>query len=71
MPTAKFHVADLDSADGEHRLVQRLKSVTGVYGVVASCVDRCVEVDFEDDEVLLADIVSSAREAGFTAKLAG
>jgi copper chaperone CopZ len=71
MPTAKFHVAELDSAAGEQRLVEQLNGIRGVYGAVANFADRCVEVDFEDDEVLLADIVASAREVGFTATLAG
>lgn len=71
MPTAKLLVANLDSADSEKELESCLRHVSGVYGVVASRRDRCIEVDFEDDEVKLDQIVAAAGAAGFNARLAG
>jgi len=71
MPTAKLLVHDLDSADAERRLARALEGVPGVFGVVASCREHCVEVDFEDDEVTVEQLVSAANAAGFRATLAG
>lgn len=71
MPTAKFHVPDLLTPDCEARLAARLLELPGVHGAVASRVDHCLEVDFEDDEAAISDLVSAGREAGFTLGLVG
>jgi copper chaperone CopZ len=69
MPTARLHVPDLQSSDCERRLVASLTRLAGVHGAVASRVDHCVEVDFEDDEVSAREMIDAARTAGFTASL--
>lgn len=71
MPTAKLKVTGLRSAEDERLLRDSVRSVPGVYGVVASCSDHCMEVDFEDDEVNVSDILAAASAAGFEATLAG
>lgn len=71
MPTAKLSIRGLYSRDDEKHLETTVRSLTGVYGAVASCRDHCMEVDFEDDEVKIDDIVTAAGAAGFEARLAG
>jgi hypothetical protein len=68
MPTARLRIDGLVSAADERHLETRVRGLAGVYGVVASCRDRCMEVDFEDDEVKVGDIVDEAGAAGFEAR---
>lgn len=71
MPTAKLKIRGLRSTDDEKRLETTVRQLTGVFGAVASCRDHCMEVDFEDDEVMVDDIITAASAAGFEATLAG
>lgn len=71
MPTAKLKITGLESVDDEKNLEASVRGLTGVYGAVASCRDHCMEVDFEDDEVMLDEIVNAASDAGFQATIAG
>jgi hypothetical protein len=71
MPTAKLFVRDLNDAADSRRLQLALRSLPGVFGVVASCSARCVEVDFEDDQVGIDQLVEKARAEGFHATIAG
>lgn len=71
MPTAKLKILGLHSTDDEAQLETSVRGLSGVYGAVASCRDHCLEVDFEDDEVMLDDIVTAASAAGFEATLVG
>ena len=67
MPTARLRIDGLVSAADERHLETSVRGLTGVYGAVASCRDRCIEIDFEDDEVKLDEIVDAAGAAGFRA----
>ena len=71
MPTAKLKIRGLHTRDDEEHLETTVRGLAGVYGAVASCRDHCMEVDFEDDEVMVEDIVTAASAAGFEATLAG
>ncbi|MGH7449643.1 MAG: hypothetical protein ACREK1_03720 [Longimicrobiales bacterium] len=71
MPTAKLLVKNLRTAEDATRLQQTVRRVAGVYGVVASCRERCMEVDFEDDVAAIGEIIDAASAAGFDATLAG
>jgi copper chaperone CopZ len=71
MPTAKFSVPDLQSRACEQRLETHLRTLRGVYAAVANHTDRCLEVDFEDDEIGVPEVVAAARDAGYTARLVG
>jgi copper chaperone CopZ len=71
MPTARFIVSGLaDDADAR-RLEAVLLSLEGVHGVVASLAEHCMEIDFEDDCVTVAEMIEAADNAGFGARLAG
>jgi hypothetical protein len=59
------------TADDEKHLEDAVRGIAGVYGAVASRTDHCMEVDFEDDEVTVADILGATSAAGFQATLAG
>jgi len=67
VPTAKLKIEGLASAHDEKHLETSVRALTGVYGAVASCRDHCMEVDFEDDEVMLEEIVNAASAAGYAA----
>ena len=71
MPTARLRIPALKTAADEALLRQTVRAVTGVYGVVASCSDRCADVDFDDDEATIREILDAADAAGFAATLAG
>jgi copper chaperone CopZ len=70
MPTLKLYVRNLTMADEERRIAQTVRSLAGVYAVVANCEGHCLEVDFEDDDVSVAEIVDAIAAAGFEAHLA-
>lgn len=69
MPTARLNVSGMKSDEDERQLEATVRSITGVYGAVASRLNHCMEVDFEDDEVNVRDIVAAAGSAGFRATL--
>jgi copper chaperone CopZ len=71
MPTARFTVSGLADDGDARRLEAVLLSLEGVHGVVASPAERCMEIDFEDDRVTVAEMVAAAEHAGFGARLAG
>lgn len=71
MPTAIFHLPELRSHDAEAPLEQALRDTAGVYGAVANHQDRCLEVDFEDDEIGLDGLIAAAAAAGYEARLVG
>jgi hypothetical protein len=71
MPTARFMVTGLADDDAAHRLENGLLSLDGVHGAVASVSEACVEVDFEDDRVSVAEMLAAADRAGVSARLAG
>jgi copper chaperone CopZ len=68
VPTARLYVEDLKGTEDAARLERALRELGGVHGAVASCTDRCVEVDFEDDEVGMADFVEAAAGLGLCAR---
>ena len=69
MPTLKLYVRNLTERADERRLEQMLRALRGVYGVVASCDGRCLELDFEDDDVSIHHIIATVAAAGFDAQL--
>jgi copper chaperone CopZ len=71
MPTAKLKVGGMRTADDERNLAAAVRALAGVYGVVASCRDHCMEIDFEDDEVGVDDLLAAASAAGYPATLVG
>lgn len=70
MATMKLRVLGLEPSD-EERLDQVLRSLDGVFGVVVSPREDCVEVDLEDDEVDLDRILGRLKEEGYQAQLCG
>jgi copper chaperone CopZ len=71
VPTAKLAVLGMQEQGDARRLETALLELEGVHGVVASCAEGCVEVDFEDDRVTAAQMIAAAGHAGFEAQLAG
>jgi hypothetical protein len=71
VPTGKLLVRGLRTESDERALECRLLELPGVHGCVASSSARCVEVDFEDDRVSLAEMVEAASGLGFTATPVG
>lgn len=71
MPCLRLHVPTLAPGDVADALERRLVGERGIYGVFAHPQERFVEIDFEDDEITIAQIVELFREAGHAARLAG
>jgi copper chaperone CopZ len=70
MPTQKFHLPGLQR-EHETRIERSLRALDGVFAAAANSVDACVEVDFEDDRVSLAEIREVVRGCGYSAEPVG
>jgi copper chaperone CopZ len=70
MATLLLKIDGLTPGD-DARLERELVAMPGVFGAVVSLGSRCVEVDFEDDEVAFDRIIHRVEELGFEAQLAG
>lgn len=70
MATMLLRIPRLDGADAE-RLEAVIRALPGVFGVVVSPTEGCVEVDIEDDEVDLDRILERVRGAGYEVSLSG
>lgn len=57
--------------DQAPRLERTLREMPGVFGVVVSVPEGCVELDIEDDEVSVDRIVERLGREGVTAVISG
>ncbi|MBI4540117.1 MAG: heavy-metal-associated domain-containing protein [Gemmatimonadetes bacterium] len=71
MPTLKLSVPDMRGSGDERLIETTLSTVPGVYGVTASCQQKSVDIDFEDDEVAASELRDRLSDLGFTVLLAG
>jgi copper chaperone CopZ len=70
MPTQKLWVPQMKPAD-EATITAALDEMDGVLYVVASHLQGCVEVEFEDDCVTIEEVVRRLSQLGFAAAPAG
>lgn len=70
MATMLLRVEGLEPGD-EESVEEALRAMPGVFGVVISPAEGCVEVDLEDDEVDYERVVERLREEGYDARLSG
>jgi hypothetical protein len=70
MPTQKLYVSGIEPADEAH-IASSLTRMEGVLFAVASHSDSCVEVEFEDDCVTIAELTEALNRLGFPASPAG
>ncbi|CAN5646073.1 hypothetical protein BH23GEM6_BH23GEM6_19600 [soil metagenome] len=70
MPTQKLYVSGIGTAD-EARIASSLMRLEGVLYAVASHSDSCVEVEFEDDCITIAELMEALNRLGFSASPAG
>lgn len=70
MATMLLRVPGLHDEDAE-KLESVLRALPGIFGVVVSPGEGCVEIDIEDDEVDLDRILERVRGAGYEATLSG
>lgn len=70
MATMMLRIETLERADAEE-VETLLRSMPGVFGVVVSPAEGCVEVDLEDDEVDYERIVERLQRSGYEARLSG
>jgi hypothetical protein len=70
MPTLRLCVTNFTERAHERLLEQTLRALPGVYCAVANCAGRCIEIDFEDDDVSIHQIVTALAAIGFDAHLA-
>lgn len=70
MATMLVRIDGLEPGD-EERVEAVLRALPGVFGVVVSPAEQCVEVDLEDDEVDYDRILERLRSAGYDPRLSG
>jgi copper chaperone CopZ len=70
MPTLRLRVPLASRAD-EARVEGALRAIAGVFAVVANREEDCVDVDFSDDQVAVADLTTLLADLGYEATLAG
>ena len=71
MANAKLSVSGMSCGHCRLKVEQALKGVTGVYTAIVDLEDGEAEVDFNDDAVTAADLITAVKKAGYEAKLAG
>lgn len=71
MATAKLWVSGMTCAHCQAKVERALRGVVGVYGAVVDLEDGEAEVDFNDDAVTAAHLITAVQNAGYGAKLAG
>ncbi|MFW6079208.1 MAG: heavy-metal-associated domain-containing protein [Gemmatimonadota bacterium] len=71
MPTILLCVEGMHGSADETRVERALRAEPGVFGAVASHMDRCAEVDCEEDEVALDRLIRIVEDQGFRATLNG
>jgi hypothetical protein len=66
-----LHVPSIvDAPDGE-RITAALAREPGVYGAIANCGSKSVDVDFEDDEITVDRLLTIIEELGHSPLVAG
>jgi len=71
MANAKLNVTGMTCGHCQAKVEKALKGVSGVYTAIVDLEDGEAEVDFNDDAVTAADLITAVAKAGYTAKLAG
>lgn len=71
MATAKLWVTGMTCGHCRAKVEQALKGVSGVYSAVVDLHAGEAEVDFDDDAVTGAALISAIERVGYGAKLAG
>ncbi len=71
MANAKLSVTGMTCGHCQAKVEKALKGVTGVYTAIVDLEDGKAEVDFNDDAVTAADLITAVKKAGYEAKLAG
>jgi len=71
MANAKLNVTGMTCGHCQAKVEKALKGVSGVYTAIVDLEDGEAEVDFNDDALTAADLITAVAKAGYTAKLAG
>ena len=71
MANAKLNVTGMTCGHCQAKVEKALKGVSGVYTAIVDLEDGEAEVDFNDDAVTAADLITAVAKAGYTARLAG
>ena len=71
MANAKLSVTRMTCGHCQAKVEKALKGVTGVYTAIVDLEDGEAEVDFNDDAVTAADLLTAVKQAGYEAKLVG
>jgi len=70
MANAKLNVTGMTCGHCQAKVEKALKGVSGVYTAIVDLEDGEAEVDFNDDALTAADLITAVAKAGYTAKLA-
>jgi hypothetical protein len=71
MPCLRLNIPTIVGGTQGPALERTLLAEPGVYAAFVHCVEKYVEIDFEDDEITLTRLIEVVREAGFDARVAG
>ena len=71
MATLKLRVTGMTCGHCQAKVEKALKQTAGVYSAIVDLMDGEAEVDFDDDAVMIAQLVAAVEEAGYGARLAG
>lgn len=71
MANARLAVTGMHCTNCQAKVEKALKQVAGVYTAVVDWHGGEAEVDFDDDTVTTAQLITAVQQSGYQAKLAG
>lgn len=71
MPCLRLRLISLKAGSDVRSVEALLRSVPGVYGAFAHAHELYIELDFEDDEVSVAELMAVLHDAGHAVRMCG
>lgn len=71
MANIKLRVTGMTCGHCQAKVEKALKGISGVYSAIVDLPDGEAEIDFNDDQVTTAQLVTAIANAGYSAKIAG
>jgi copper chaperone len=71
MANVKLRITGMTCGHCQAKVEKALKGINGVYSAIVDLPDGEAEIDFNDDQVTTAQLLSAVDKAGYIAKVAG
>ena len=71
MANLKLRVSGMTCGHCQAKVEKALKGISGVYSAIVDLPDGEAEIDFNDDQVTTAQLLSAISGAGYKASIAG